>query len=280
MTKKFKHKKLKNTGLLYELLIRQMTSDVLQGKKPVSFNIIKKYFKDNSPLTEELKLYNTLINAKEKDSTFALSIVDTVIKSKNKLNLESLKKHKYNLIKEILDNFDKDLFLKTQIDNYKLYASIFNILEYKDSENPNLFLRNKLYIANHIKADRSEQQQEKSELMEGVDPELKSLAFKLLTEKFNNKFSTLNTNQKNILRHFIFNSVDSQDTKKFIAEQVDFLDNKLDVNIKKTSNEVLKIKLKEIKTLLPQIKNSPFITESHYLSLIRYNELIKELDAK
>lgn len=280
MTKKFKHKKLKNTGLLYELLIRQMTSDVLKGKKPVSFDIIKKYFKDNSPLTEELKLYNTLINSKEKDSTFALSIVDTVIKSKNNLNLENLKKQKYNLIKEILDNFDKETFLKTQIDNYKLYASIFNILEYKDSENPNLFLRNKLYIANHIKSDKSELQQEKSELMEGIDPELKSMTFKLLTEKFNKKFSSLNKNQKNILRHFIFNSVDSQDTKKFISEQVDFLDKKLSQNIKSTSNDIIKIKLKEVKNLLPQIKNSSFITESHYLSLIRYNELIKELDEK
>jgi hypothetical protein len=280
MTKKFKHKKLKNTGLLYELLIRQMTSDVLQGKKPVSFNIIKKYFKQSSPLTEELKLYNTLINSKEKDSTFALSIVDSVIKTKDKLNTQELKKQKYNLIKEILDNFDKESFLKTQIDNYKLYASIFNILEYRDSENPNLFQRNKLYIANHIKSDRVEAQQEKSELMEGIDPELKSLTFKLLTEKFNNKFSSLSQNQKKILRHFIFNSVDSQDTKKFIQEQIEFLDKKLAASIKTTKNEVLKIKLKEVKNLLPQIKNSSFITESHYLSLIRYNELIKELNEK
>lgn len=280
MTKKFKHKKLKNTGLLYELLIRQMTSDVLQGKKPVSFNIIKKYFKQSSPLTEELKLYNTLINSKEKDSTFALSIVDSVIKTKDKLNIQELKRQKYNLIKEILDNFDKESFLKTQIDNYKLYASIFNILEYRDSENPNLFQRNKLYIANHIKSDRVEAQQEKSELMEGIDPELKSLTFKLLTEKFNNKFSSLSQNQKKILRHFIFNSVDSQDTKKFIQEQIEFLDKKLAANIKTTKNEVLKIKLKEVKNLLPQIKNSSFITESHYLSLIRYNELIKELNEK
>jgi len=127
------------------------------------------------------------------------------------------------VIKDINENFEKDIFLKTQIDNYKLYASIFNLFEYSESDNPNLYLRNKLYVANYILSERNDTNSEKRDLLEGLDPEMKALTFKLLVEKFNNKFSSLNENQKSILRHFIFNSVDSVDTKKFIAEQVDYI---------------------------------------------------------
>lgn len=277
MTKKFKHKKLKNTGLLYELLIRQMTSDVLQGKKPTSVSIIKKYFRKDSPLMEELKLYNTILEAKEKDSNFALQIVESAINSRKFIDDDKLQKDKYNLIKEINENFDRDIFLKTQVDNYKVYASLFNLFEYKDSENPNLYLKNKLYVANFIISERKEHSQEKSELLEGLDPEMKALTFKLLVEKFNNKFSSLNENQKAILRHFIFNSVDSLDTKKFISEQVDYISESIKKSIANTKDTVLIIKLKEILNLLPEIKNVNFITESQYLSLIRYHQLIDEL---
>jgi hypothetical protein len=277
MTKKFKHKKLKNTGLLYELLIRQMTSDVLQGKKPTSVSIIKKYFRKDSPLMEELKLYNSILEAKEKDSNFALQIVESAISSRKFIDDDKLQKDKYNLIKEINENFDRDIFLKTQVDNYKVYASLFNLFEYKDSENPNLYLKNKLYVANFIISERKEHSQEKSELLEGLDPEMKALTFKLLVEKFNNKFSSLNENQKAILRHFIFNSVDSLDTKKFIAEQVDYISESIKKSIANTKDTVLIIKLKEILNLLPEIKNVNFVTESQYLSLIRYHQLVEEL---
>jgi hypothetical protein len=114
--------------------------------------------------------------------------------------------------------------------------------------------------------------------MESVDPELKSLTFKLLTEKFNNKWSSnLDNNQKEILRHFIFNSVDNEDTKSFINEHINNIENKLNLNISNLEDKVLKIKLEEVLSILPKLKESNFITESHYLSLIRYYELIREL---
>lgn len=277
MSNKFKHKKIKNTGLLYELLIRQMTSDVLKGDKPISFKFLKKYFYKGSPLREELNLYNSLIKEKEKNSNYAIELIEAAIKSRNIINEDKLQSDKYNLIKDIQKYFDKDIFLKTKIDNYKIYASIYNVFENKESDNPSLFLKNKLAIANHI-TNNNDAPIEKQELMESVDPELKSLTFKLLTERFNSKWSSnLNENQKSILRHFIFNSVDTKDTKEFISEHIDIIEKDLKNILIKNSDAVLKIKLEEIQRLLPKIRNSNFITESHYLSLIRYYELIKEL---
>lgn len=279
MVKKFKHKKIKNTGLLYELLIRQMTSDVLKGESPKSVSLIKKYFRNGSPLKEELNLYNTLYNTKEKDSFYVMKIIEAAVKSRKTIDNTKLDRLKYNLVKEIKDLFEKDIFLKTQIDNYKLYASIYNIFENKEIDNPSLYLKNKILIANHIMSDSSDGLSEKQDFMESVDPELRSLTFKLLTEKFNDKWSsTLNKYQKEILRHFIFNSVDSEDTKKFISEHTGRIKNKLTKKLHETTDTVVKVKLKEILTLLPAIESSAFITENHYLSLIRYYELAKELN--
>lgn len=278
MAKKFKHKKIKNTGLLYELLIRQMTSDVLKGKDPISVKLLKKYFYKESPLREELELYNSLMSYKNKNSEYALQVIDATVKNRTQINEDTLRKDKYNLVKDIQNSFEKDIFLKTQIDNYKLYASIYNIFENKESDNPSLFLKNKLFIANYITSPNADTVSEKKELMEDVDPELKSLTFKLLTEKFNTKWSSnLDDNQKSILRHFIFNSVDNENTKEFISEHVKSISNSLKSELNKTTDTVLKIKLEEVLSILPKIGNSNFITESHYLSLIRYYELLKDL---
>lgn len=278
MVKKFKHKKIKNTGLLYELLIRQMTSDVLKGETPKSIRLIKKYFKEGSPLQEELHLYNTLYHSKEKDSGYTMSIIDAAIKSRRTINEDKLNKLKYQLVKEIKDSFNKDIFLKTQIDNYKLYASIYNIFENKEIDNPSLFLKNKLLIANYISSNTKESSPEKQEFMESVDPELRSLTFKLLTEKFNTKWSSaLNEHQKDILRHYIFNSIDSENTKEFISKHIRRLSKQLSESIAKTTDRVVKVKLEEVSNLLPNIENVAFITENHYLSLIRYYELLKQV---
>lgn len=277
MSKKFKHKKVKNTGLLYELLIRQMTSDVLNNSSPISFKLIKKYFYKGSPLMEELNLYNTLLKHKDRNPDFALKMVDAVVKERVSIDESKLNQDKYNLIKDIQKKYEKDIFLKTQVENYKVLASIYNLFENRESDNPSLYLKNKLQLVNHITSSNSETV-EKQDLLENVDPELKSLTLKLLTEKFNSKWSSnLNEDQKDILRHFIFNSVDSDNTKEFINNNVSKITKELKEISESINDTVLKIKLNEVLNILPKISNTNFITETHYVSLIRYYELIKEL---
>ena len=56
LNKKMKHNKIKNTGILFELLTRQITADVLAGKSTKSVKIVKKYFNENTELGKELQL--------------------------------------------------------------------------------------------------------------------------------------------------------------------------------------------------------------------------------
>ena len=60
MTRKLKHSKIKNTGILFELLTRQITADVLNGKDSKSVELVKKFFNENAPLGKELQLYRLL----------------------------------------------------------------------------------------------------------------------------------------------------------------------------------------------------------------------------
>ncbi len=64
---KVKHSKYKNTGILFELLTRQLTADTIAGNNPKSLSIIKKYFSGDSALLKEYKIYHTFVGKKFKE---------------------------------------------------------------------------------------------------------------------------------------------------------------------------------------------------------------------
>ena len=95
-----KHYKYKNTGLIFEFLLRQITVDVLNDEtKSFSLNLIKKSFNENSELGKELRLYNVLIKEKLKSDKKADYLISEVLKQRTKLSNSILKREKYNLIK-------------------------------------------------------------------------------------------------------------------------------------------------------------------------------------
>jgi hypothetical protein len=279
MAKKLKHKKLRNTGLIYELLVRQTTSDVLNGQTPKSLDIVKKFFKKGSLLSEELKLFNIILDSRTKNSQFTSEILEAVLKASQKLDRKALEKEKYFLIKEINSNLNKEHFFKTQVKDYVVYACISNLLEYNPEDNPTEYVLNKTALLEHISTNNGQNQlQQETTSTANIDPELKKLTFKLLIEKFNKRWGSLDTRQKSILRHFIFNAVDSEDSRKFIAEEVLYLKSHLGKQSKTTNDKVLQIKLNEVVRLLDEIPDKNFISESTYSALLRSHQLIKELN--
>ena len=57
---KVKHSKYKNTGILFELLTRQLTSDTITGNQSKSLSFLKKHFSSKTELLKEYKIYHTL----------------------------------------------------------------------------------------------------------------------------------------------------------------------------------------------------------------------------
>lgn len=88
-----KHSKYKNTGILFELLVRQATSDLMSNKDPKAVKIFKKYF-TNTELGNEYKLYNTALNAPKLNEVKAEILISTIVDQARKLNRERFRQGK------------------------------------------------------------------------------------------------------------------------------------------------------------------------------------------
>ena len=126
---KVKHSKYKNTGILFELLTRQLTSDTIAGNNPKSLDFLKKHFNSKTELLKEYKIYHTLATKKYNKDSQATMLIEELIKAHGSLNRSQLRREKYNLIKEIKDNYEVNDFFKAKITDYKIMASIFENLQ-------------------------------------------------------------------------------------------------------------------------------------------------------
>jgi hypothetical protein len=105
--------------------------------------------------------------------------------------------------------------------------------------------------------------------------EVRLLAWKMLVENFNNKYTHLSDKQRGILKEYI-NSVDnSKKLKSFVIRECNLLTK--NIKLIKITDQVTKIKVNEVVRLISKVKSSKTITESQILSLLRYNELYSEL---
>ena len=217
---KIKHSKYKNTGILFELLTRQITSDTISDGGNKALSILKKYFNSKSELLKEYKIYNTLSTKKYKDNNKATILVDTLIEAHSKLNKSRLRREKYNLIKELKSTYDLNNFFKAKITNYKVMASIFNITENKDVS-PLSVVDTKVKLVEHI--TKTNKSVKKSTIIENYNKQDKStrlLTYKVLLEKFNEKYSSLQDNQKTLLKEYVNNVSNSPSLKSYLYQEI------------------------------------------------------------
>jgi hypothetical protein len=279
--KKIKHNKLRNTGIIFELLVRQLTADILNNKDSKAISIVKEYFSKKSSLSHELKLYQTLSNEKLTNDWKATQLLEAVIKSRKNINEDSLEKLKYSLIKRIRESYNLEEFFQHKVNNYKVLASVYKLFEYAEADNPVEVINSKSCIFEHLIRQPEDIPSAKN-LIESEfgkeDKDIRLLSYKILLEKFNNKYNGLNPNQKQLLKLYITNSPnDTNSLYEFVINSVKSIKTDLNNNIKLCGNQVIQIKLSEVSNLLTTITESKSIKDTHVLSLLRYFELIKEL---
>ena len=277
--RKLRHSKFKNTGILFELLTRQLTSDLLNKKDSFAIGIINDNFKKSSNLLKELELYKALTENQFNNVSKAKALLETVLKARKKINEKSLTKEKYSLIKDIKDHYNIDDFFSHRVRNYKEIASIYKIFEYNSSENPADIVNSKFTVLEHITSSRISQESKDQDIsaFSQADEDLRLLSYKILVDRFNEKYSGLNKKQKDILKEYINNVSNSQNLKRFVLEELKGIETDLNKYIPKVKDKVTQIKLKEVKNLTSKLKRVRVIKDSHVLSLLRYYELIKEL---
>lgn len=277
-----KHSKYKNTGILFELLVRQVTSDMMSNQDSRAVSIIKKFFK-GTEMSKEYGLYNTIINAPKLSEGKAESLINVVLEQSKKLQREKLNKEKYNLIREIKKYYDVENFFKAKIDNYKLSAAIYNLIESTNDKNytdTKTIVVNKLTILEHVTKElMNESKIEKKAVEEFMkeDEDIRILAYKILVEKFNTEYSILSDEQKSILKEYINNISDTKQLKVFLNNKISEVKSEIENLIPKIDDKVTTIKLNEVLNLIKPISEKKSIKEDNLVSLMQYYELVKEI---
>jgi len=287
--KKIKHSKVKNTGVLFELLVKQITLEVLNGDKTENARkIVKEFFAPNTELNKELRLYDLLLKEKYSSESRAEKFVDTVAEAHTKLNQIKLSKEKYNLIKEVNSKFELEQFLSSPVTNYKVLASIYKVFESKKSENydiKDIFNSKVTLIENIISRPviTNTKQSDSDKLVETYkqqDKDLRLLTYKILVETFNKKYTNLDENQKNLLKQYINNISNTSKFKDYVSEELPKIISELKEINSKIKDKVTKIKLAETVSVLEKTKIGKNISDSYVSSIMLSYELIKELKTK
>ena len=279
---KLKNSKYKNTGILFELLVRQIASDILSNKEPHAATLVKKYF-SNTEVAKEHKLYQTLINVQSLSESKAEGLVETVLKLSEKLNKTSLRKEKYNLIKDIKENYNLEDFFKAKIQNYKINASIYNLLEAHNSTeftDPKVVIDNKITLLEFLTNKPVDKVQVKDQILEEYakqDKGTRLLIYKMIVEKFNTKYSNLLPEQKSLLKEFINNISNTITLKEYVNNQIQNVKLELEVLSEKITDKKVQIKLSEVNNILNMIPKSENVSDDDVLNLMNYYELLHEL---
>lgn len=281
-----RHSKFRNTGILFELLTKQVTADIIAGKESsIAKDLLHKYFRENMELGREWQLYSTLLNEKIKDEPHAERFFNVILEARKKLDDKRLSRLKYDLIKEIKEAYPIEEMLKAPVRNYRVLASIFKTFEDVVSSDCKFDVKEvyqaKNCIVEHI-VDKPKVMHSEDELInyyQTQTEDIRLLTYKLLCEKMNEKYaSVLDDEQKSVLREYICNVANTNNFDVFVKSKVSEIKAYLTKIVGKIKDsDVIKIKIREVVNQLDKINPSKVVRDNHVMVLMLSYELLKEV---
>jgi hypothetical protein len=283
--KKIKHSKFKNTGFIFELLVRQITSEIMSSDNSVAEKILKENFNSKKELSKELKLYQYLSNEKYNSESKAEQFINTICEARKRLDEKKLTKEKYNLIKQLKETYNIDEFIKSPVSNYKTLASIYKIFEVSSTEeqyDPTDIVSSRFTIAENIinTSIQNKDSKIKNAVLEEYrkqDDDLRAISYKFLVENFNKKYKNLTNDQKGLLREYINNINNTGKLNSYVSEEISKLVGGLKEVGSKITDKVTKIKLAETIANIRKIKSAKRVKEEHLSAMMMTYELLGEL---
>lgn len=278
-----KHSKYKNTGLIFELLVKQIAADTLSRKDSPAVKVLKKFYTGNTSLVKEFKLYDFVLKNKGIGQKKAEAILSTIVELSRKIDVNTLNKQKYELIKELKNHYNLEDFFSIKVESYKPLAALYCLLEAQNTEglvDPQVFVDNKTTLLEHFLQSKQDGSNAKDTLIEEYskyDKDLRLLTYKILLEKFNNKYADLLPEQKNILKEFIISANSTTKLRTLVNEELEKIQRHITILKPKVGDEIVKIKLEEVFKSITPIKNTEKVTDNHLVSLMQYYELVSEL---
>ena len=279
---KIKHSKFKNTGILFELLVRQIASDTISGADSAAIGLVKKYF-SKSELNKEHKLYQALVSTKALTEGKAESLINATLEISSRLNRSALRKEKYNLIKDIRESYGIEEFFKSKINNYSQYAAAYNLIEAHNSlefVEPSQVIENKVTLLEHITRKEVSKEDVKDRVLEEyakMDKGTRILAYKMLLEKFNEKYGDMSPAQKTVLKEYINNISDTVKLREFVNESYTAIKFQITQLSKTVADKTIQIKLNEVATFLKPLDKNQSVKDDNIIALLQFHQLIDEL---
>mgnify|MGYP005633793665 FL=1 len=282
---KIKHSKYRNTGLIFELLVKQIASDTLNNRDSAAVKVIKNHFTGKTALVREFKLYEFIVKNRQVTQLKAETILSTITEISRKIDQTLLKKQKYALISDIKESYDLNEFFAIQTPDYKALASLYCLLEAQNNNNvidPQYLVNYKSTLLEHLTTQKQNADDVKDTLIEEYskyDKDLKLLTFKILLEKFNDTYKDLLPEQKNILKEFI-TSVNSQTRlRNLVNKELTKISTSVNKLTERVQDEVVKIKLEEVVKSIKPLSNKERINDNHLVNLMQYYDLVNELNS-
>lgn len=282
---KIKHSKYKNTGLIFELLVKQIAADTLSRKDSPAVKIMKKFYTGKTSLVREFKLYEYILKNKGVPQNKGEAIISTIIEISNKLDRNAIKKQQYELIAEIKQAYDIEEFFSMKVRDYKALAAMYCLMEAQnanDLSDPQTLVDNKMTILEHLTSKKQKQENVRDALVEEYskyDKDVRLLTYKILLEKFNGEYDNFLPEQKAILREFISASDSQVKLRNMINEELEKISNRVASLKEKVQDAVVKIKLDEVHKNIQPLDKKTRIEDNHIVNLLQYYELVNELQS-
>lgn len=280
MSNKIKHSKIKNTAILFELLTRQITVDVLNDKEGEAVSMLKKYFSPKSQLGKEYELYKILNTEKYSSDSKANHLIEAVVKAYKGINKKQLRNEKYNLVKEIKNSYDVNDFFNARIPNYKVYASIYKLFESVYTQDPKEETESRFTIIENITKKSTSTKKKDKKVLENYkkqEKDLRLLTYTVLVEKFNKKYKKLTESQRDLLRKYIYNISNTNSLKEFIEKESIQIKKQLQSFLPKIDDKITKIKLTEAINQIGNLLKGRIVEDNQVVALMRYYQLVREL---
>jgi flagellar basal body-associated protein FliL len=281
--KYIKHSKFRNTGLIFELLVRQIAADTIARSESPAVRILEKYYNEKSVVGREYKLYEFISKYTKLSTDKADLVLKAILESSQKLDQQKLKQRKYELVKELSSSYNLDEFFTIKVKEYKPYAALYCLLELyntTDLIDPQAIVDNKTTLLEHLTGTAQSEKRVTDSLIEEYskqDKDLRLLTYRILLEKYNKKYQNLLPEQKLILKEFIVSVNSSKKLQSLVNEEFAKIKKEVTTTSNRISDEVTRIKLNEIVKSIPTVGKAGRVEDVHLINLLQYYELLAEL---
>ena len=279
------HQKKRNSFLIYEFLIRTISTALVEddkNKSAAALKIIRKHFKPGTNLYREFRLINSLVKTTVSSEHVAASILKEAKEAVSLIDENKLDREKSLLIRSINHTLNDENFYDQQIAEYRTYATIQLMINEWKSTNKDL-QRMALFEDHVMKWLVTEKEATPDTMITDDTAGTSRLLMKVMTKKLNEKYAgVLNEQQRGMIRAYAFSTVSEDQTsiKAKLGEVKESLVSLVDqYGSEIQHNEYLKNKLSEAKSALLS-ESLEQVDDSTVTRFMLYSRLQDELESK